>query len=233
VVNFAKTTLAASALAFIGTGTVLAADPAGIYLQIGGGGNWQESTQITGPGLIVSGGATSRSSINYDIGPFVTGSFGYAFGNGFRGEWEFGYRDSPASNVTLPSGATTSGNNIKADTTVYTYLFQGIYDFDLEKLLGGGPLARFSPHIGFGIGAANVNTNRSTSDTPFAYQVIAGVEYEITPNIKLGIDYRYLGTDTVNLKFTQIGSQNFNSTANYEDNAFLVTLRWRFGVLDF
>jgi outer membrane protein OmpA-like peptidoglycan-associated protein len=60
-----------------------------------------------------------------------------------------------------------------------------------------------TPHIGIGIGAAELNGNINgpnigfhshTSDAVFAYQAIAGLRYKFTPNFALDVDYRYRGT---------------------------------------
>src|SRR5690242_14595968 len=59
----------------------------GVYAQIGAGANFLENQKFTG-----LSGFITQSKLNYDVGPAVTGSVGYAFGNGLRAEGEFGYR---------------------------------------------------------------------------------------------------------------------------------------------
>ena len=74
-------------------------------------------------------------------------------------------------------------------------MFNAIYDVAL-----GWPV---TPHIGIGLGGAQVNGNvdgpqigfhSKTSDVVFAYQAIAGARYMVTPAIALDLDYRYRGS---------------------------------------
>lgn len=208
----------------LGMGAALAEEPASPYIQIGAGANFLESTEFTLPS-----GQNTQSNLNFDTGPVVTGSVGYAFGNGLRAEFELGYRSSSASNITLPNGNTTSGNFLQnSNFDVYTYIANVVYDFDLGRYFGPR-WAAWSPHIGGGIGAAVVNTTHAPSETVFAGQAIGGVEYRYRPNLRFGLDYRYVGTESVNLNFTQVGiATGRNVSASYHDHAVLLTLRWDF-----
>ncbi len=77
-----------------------------------------------------------------------------------------------------------------------------IYDFSLNS--------QFSPHLGAGIGAVDLNTGakvagvgavfRDNSDWEFGYQAIAGLRYAFNPNWALDVDYRYLGTANATTK---------------------------------
>jgi opacity protein-like surface antigen len=193
--------------------TVLGAEPTP-YLQIGAGANFMDRLKVES-----SLGVESRSQLNFDAGPIVTGAVGYAFRNNFRGEFEVGYRDAPGKDITLPGGGTLSPANFKAGSELYTYMVNGFYDF--------GPFySNWYPHIGFGVGAANVNFNRANSETVFAYQAIGGLEYQVQPRLRLGLDYRYLGTDTVHVNLTQAGSRGVSGS--FDDHAILFTLRWSF-----
>jgi opacity protein-like surface antigen len=184
------------------------------YVQIGAGANFMDRLKLESPA-----GVESRSQLNFDPGPLVTGSVGYAFANNFRAEFEVGYRDAPGKDITLPGGGTVSPANFKAGSEIYTYMANGFYDF--------GPFySSWYPHVGFGVGAANVNSHRANSETVFAYQAIGGLEYQLQPRLRLGLDYRYLGTDTVHLGLTQAGSRGVSGSVN--DHAILFTLRWNF-----
>jgi OmpA-OmpF porin, OOP family len=223
--RFAKTALGALALAITGSGATLAAESPGPYLQLGAGVNFLEGVHVSNS----SGTFTSDSHLNFDAGPIVTGTFGYAFGNSWRGEFEVGYRHSSAKNLTLPSGATVGGSlDLKADAAAYSYMFNAIYDFDLSGY--GAQYARWSPHVGGGIGAVVVNSNRAPGASTFGAQAIAGIEYAYQPNLRFGVDYRYLGTTGVEQTFTQDGITAGRAvSANYNDHAVLLTMRWKFG----
>lgn len=220
-----KTTLPTIALLAFGSGSVLAAEAPSPYLQLGAGVNFLEGVDLTN----AAGTFTTRSKLNFDAGPVVTGTFGYAFGNGWRGEFEFGYRNSSAKNLTLPSGATVGGSvDLKAEASAYSYMFNGIYDFDLSRF--GPQYSLWSPHVGGGIGAVVLTSNRSPSSTVFGGQAIAGVEYAYTPTLRFGLDYRFIGTTSAELTFTQDAITVGRSvSANYYDHAILLTMRWKFG----
>jgi OOP family OmpA-OmpF porin len=192
-----------------------AAEKATPYVQIGAGIHFMDSLKFND-----TAGTTSRSSLNFDPGAVVTGSVGYAFGNNMRAEFEVGYRDAPGSDITFPSGATS--RSVKGGAELYTYIVNGLYDFDF------GP-SKWYPHIGVGIGAVNVNSSRSPSETVFAYQAIGGVEYELQPQLRVGLDYRYLGSDTVHLTFTEPGlATGRGVSSSVDDHSILFTLRWKF-----
>src|SRR5690349_16334279 len=218
---------------FIG-GTVLAANSAqaqlsaggytfpgreypGVYAQIGAGANFLENQKFTG-----LSGFTTQSKLNYDVGPAVTGSIGYAFGNGLRAEGEFGYRSSPGKDVNLASGVTTSGTRLSIDTETKTYMANVIYDFYTGT--------RWTPHIGGGIGAVDVSSNRSGGTTVFGGQAIGGVEYALSPQLRIGLDYRYIASESYKLTYTS-GSLPVARTASsdYYDHSILLTLRYKFG----
>src|SRR5205814_252213 len=121
--------------------------------------------------------------------------------------------------LVLPSGATTSSSlNVKANAAASSYMVNGIYDFN--------PLNwPVTPHVGVGLGAATVRVNNIGNDTAFAYQAIAGADYHISPNLTVGLDYRFLGTDQLNLRNSSLVS----SRANYYDHAALLHVTWSFG----
>jgi OmpA-OmpF porin, OOP family len=184
----------------------------GPYLNLGGGANFLEGFSATG----VNGRTVQ---LNENPGPIGIVDLGYMLPYHFRGEIEFGYRYSDAKNITLPSGGTTPTSlNLKANATALTYMANLLYDFH--------PVWGFIPHVGAGVGAANVRVNNVGHDWPFAWQAMAGAEYPVAPNMKLGLEYRFLGTDSLTFKPTPA---TLESRPNYYDHAVLVTFRWNFG----
>src|SRR4051794_22952108 len=113
------------------------------YVQLGAGVNFMDRLKVES-----AVGTESRSQLNFDAGPVVTGSVGYAFANNFRAEFEVGYRDAPGKDITLPGGGTVAPANFSAGAEIYTYMGNGFYDF-------GPYYGAWSPHIGFGVGAAH------------------------------------------------------------------------------
>jgi opacity protein-like surface antigen len=102
-----------------------------------------------------------------------------------------------------------------------------IYDFDF-----GLPVI---PHIGGGIGAAEVTRNLSnifggTHDTVtvFAYQGIAGLRYRLSPAVAMDLDYRYFGTSETTFLSTNVGGDRIHS--NYRTHNIVLSLVYQFGV---
>jgi OmpA-OmpF porin, OOP family len=169
-------------------------------------------------GLSVSGPLFGETSLNYNWGPLGTATAGWALGNGLRGEFEFGYRHSEAKNITLPSGAVTPTSlGLKENATTYSYMVNGLYDFNTGT--------QWIPHLGAGVGVANVRVNNIGHVSPFAFQAIGGVNYAFSPNLKLGVDYHFLGTDALDFK----KNLPITSHSNYYDHAALVSVTYSFG----
>jgi opacity protein-like surface antigen len=211
--------LAAWGVVYVGPAEAMETETSSV--DIGAGMNSNEALRFTGPT-----GVQLRSQINFGPGFTVDRSVGYAFGNGLRGEFELGYRDTPEMNITLPSGLVGTPTNFKADAHLYTYLVNGIYDFHLTDL--GPAFAQWTAHVGFGVGA-NVNGNRGPSDSTFAFRAIAGVEYKYMPRLHFGLDYGYLHRSDVNPTFTQVGITVGHATStNIRDHAVLITAHWDF-----
>ena len=209
---------AAALVALVLAGPALAADPPGAYFQIGAGFNFLEGTKFSNSG----GTAVTESQLNFDIGPAVTGSVGYGFGNGWRAEFEFGYRNNPAHDLTVLTGAGPI--KLQADADAYSFFGNLIYAFDLSAY----GYDRLSPHVGGGIGAVNLQPTRAPASTVVGGQAIIGVEWAYT-NLSLGLDYRYIGTRSADFSFTQnaIAVGRTVNTA-YNDHSVLFTWRMRF-----
>ena len=183
------------------------------YINLGVGASFLESLDVKGAG-------GSEFKLNENPGPMGIAALGYNFSYNLRGEIEYGYRHNDAKNVTLPSGATTpTALGLKANAMAQSFMANGYYDFM--------PVWAFIPHVGAGVGAANVKVNNVGHQWPFAWQAMAGAEYPVSQNVKLGLEYRFLGTEELNLRPS--GASLASGHANYYDHAVLVNLRWTFG----
>ena len=122
---------------------------------------------------------------------------GYGFDNGFRLETTFGYRGGSLE----PDGVVNGGPAV--DSAIYRYeqgsdgkmqmwdlMFNGLYDFN--------PEGQVQPYLGAGVGLAQLNAKAfslrallpdgsattvngfSDKDTSVAYQLLAGIGYDIT-----------------------------------------------------
>jgi len=130
---------------------------------------------------------TVSSNIGYALGGFA----GYEFGNGFRVEGELAYR----RNSLDEQSALGTTFQMQGDAATLALMANGIYEFQT-----GG--SAFSPYIGAGIGMARFSlidagvvgsTPEDNDDTVLAYQLIAGIGYELSPTLTLFADYRLFG----------------------------------------
>jgi len=131
---------------------------------------------------------TVTTNIGYAVGGFV----GYDFGGGFRAEGELAYR----RNGLDEQSALGISFKMQGDVSSLAVMANGIYEF-------GSGASAFSPHIGAGIGVARFSfidaglvggPTESDNDTVFAYQLILGVDYELSPTLSVFADYRLFGT---------------------------------------
>lgn len=186
----------------------------GFYLGLGGGLNLETDNDFRGAG--------TDSKASYEPGYAAIGSIGYAFGNGLRLELEPGYR---RNNVDTINGLAGTGH-----TEIASGMVNAIYDFDIRT-----PVVPLVPHLGAGIGYAHA-WNRSVphnglqvdgSDDALAYQAIAGVEYAISPGLKLGFDYRWFVANDVN--FRESTTALPVHVGDLESHTVLFTIRYELG----
>jgi outer membrane protein OmpA-like peptidoglycan-associated protein len=158
--------------------------PASFYVGIFGGAIFPLHSSIDGPQV------PSGSRADWNTGWVAGGTVGYIIGNGFRVEAEGAYRYSQLHQLYgIGGGGRIS--NISAMGNV-------LYDINTGTFI--------TPYIGAGVGVsyAQVRANPSPSaatqvffsdhDVVFAYQGIAGLSFQITPEVALGVDYRFFGT---------------------------------------
>ena len=122
-------------------------------------------------------------------------ALGYDFGQ-FRVELEGIYRNN---NPDVGSYLETWGGLINL-----------LYEFDF-----GFPL---KPHIGVGIGYGHFDLDPLQSDESFILQGIAGIEYAVTPNIAVWVDYRFTNNDWIQ-----------SNDVEFDSHAVLAGLRFTFG----
>jgi opacity protein-like surface antigen len=131
---------------------------------------------------------------------------GYQFNSSFRADGTIEYR---------------AGANLRSASAAYPWLGQAqdedAFHADVSSLVGlvngyvtPGAWYGFSPFLGAGVGFADnrllsVSTDAlgqrgqfgSGSRTSFAWAAMAGVDYDLTANLKLELNYRYLSYGTV------------------------------------
>jgi opacity protein-like surface antigen len=186
--------LAAAIIAAAWSCPVAAADD-GWYIGAQAGASFLEDAENSGSGSDI----TSTTKDGYS----VAGAAGYRFGNGLRADAELGYSRQGFDSLQIRAdgglgaafglgslnGATVNATGHVSALSLLANLW---YDFDLGCAL--------KPYAGGGIGAARISatdvavggvTIVNGSDTVFAFQIGAGVGYEVFPAAILSIDYRY------------------------------------------
>jgi OmpA-OmpF porin, OOP family len=184
------------------------------YFKLSGGVNWMADADYDVPAIspIV---LTSTQS----MGPVVIGAIGKSFDSGLKLEGELSYRsndfdDIKATGTTTVSGVTLTGTNVpvalKGDVTSIGLMGNVVFDFAKDE--------KFHPFILAGVGGAQVSINDASSggsalvdddDFVVAYQFGAGLNYDISDEMMIGISYRYFGT--TNPEFTgSDGSTTFD-----------------------
>lgn len=139
-------------------------------------------------------------------------ALGYKFGP-TRLEGEIGYQKNDFDDVTVTVAGVGSaslkgvGVPFSGDTEVTSFLMNGYYDFTNDSA--------FTTYVTAGLGLAkvegsmdlpSVGASASDSDTVFAYQIGAGVEYALNQTVSLDVRYRYFATsdpsfDTTDAEF--------------------------------
>ncbi|MFN3834815.1 MAG: outer membrane protein [Glycocaulis sp.] len=194
---------------------------AGFNLQCDSSNSGAFSSDFTtGEGVAVPAGTVLASGTplgwktEFETGGFFTLAYGWRMDSGLRFEAELGYsssdvdthRDvtvaggdiggadaavlitgSPALGVTV-ANLVADGRGVIRNTGL---MLNGFYDFDM-----GGPLGAY---VGAGIGFNRVKVRYNPSDvdiingsdTVFAYQLMAGANFNVSDNVQLFGGYRY------------------------------------------
>jgi OmpA-OmpF porin, OOP family len=215
-----KKTLGVLAGVLLGTVSMAAlADPTtGPYATIAAGPSFYEDiTPSLEPGALGNVATTTT----FKTGFRTTAALGWGWGNGFRTEFEFGYSAADVNNGYLSNDGRVSE---------FTLLGNALYDFDT-----GTP---WTPHVGVGlgvgldrVGGVNFPAGVQTIDnhgTLFTWQGIAGLEYAFNPQLRLGVDYRYVGSQDMEVAS---GNNISPKAASYDigSHNVLLTLRVDFG----
>jgi OOP family OmpA-OmpF porin len=133
-----------------------------------------------------------RAKPGYNLG----GAVGSNFTENLAGELEISYASAAAANYSPPLPGPATGNLTGSASTI-----TGMINAYLGADVGG-----FRPYVGAGIGIAYFTAHNiedpglpspagpllNGSDTGFAAQFLAGVDFAVADNVMLGGRYRYL-----------------------------------------
>lgn len=170
-------------------------------------------TGLTGPYLGIWGGYTVSPDATYERGPYSfdldvqqTWAFGIKAGftppqaKYFSFEFEFSYSNPDIDRSVFAQAGTDFISLDEANAKLYNYMFNIIAKY---------PEGKFHPYIGVGlgmsyvevegtlrarIGGTSITEYDSDNNTAFAWQILAGVDIELTNNLVLDLGYRYFYT---------------------------------------
>jgi opacity protein-like surface antigen len=175
----------------------------------------------------IPSGTSLTLETRFKTGFNVSGYAGYKFDNGFRVDAEVGYSENDvkdhknltvggavidaldvvvltrgAASATNPTVGTVIGNGGKGRLRNLSVFGNAYYDFNREGAI--------QPYIGAGVGVQEVKVRYEPSDVPvangkkakFAYQLMAGLTYKISPSFELFGQYNYRASDRANVPLT-------------------------------
>ena len=167
----------------------------------------------------IGGGPDAKSvlgrlsaTVDTDLGPVVMGTVGHALGNGMRLEGEISWRrnnlDSASLRLPTASGSVDTEGNLQNRAV----MVNGVYDFQFGSsitpfVLGGIGVSRVDVEV-TQIGSRSLNFE--DDEIVFAYQVGAGLTYQLTESISLDVSYRFFGTPQVDSGGTEINNLHHN-----------------------
>jgi outer membrane protein OmpA-like peptidoglycan-associated protein len=202
----------------------------GFYGAIGAGLNYLQPDQDVES---VGYAPAFDSEADYKNGIGVYTAFGYDWGNKYRGEIEFAYRQNDARHYAGDGLGFSGWPTLDGDLQAYSIMFNVIRDFDT-----GGNI---TPYVGLGVGGASFKNQVTGADAGFgtliiddsakrlAYQAIAGIAVKLAEGLALDLSYRY---------FAAAGTPKFDGTIDgdpvtirhdYDTHSLFAGLRWNFG----
>jgi opacity protein-like surface antigen len=207
---FSCVAIAALAI-FLSAGSVFAAENSGFYVGILGGYVIPQTLTLSDP----DGGAKyADTTLNNGYMAGVKAGWNTPFTKRIMAlEMEYNYIRNDFDNskvfyLNVPKDGMVGNGTFDGTIGIHALLF---------NVKARYPEGRFHPYAGAGLGwsivqvgditareAGTSNTNILNGDTGngFCWQLLAGVDFDITPNIGVGIGYKYFATKPT------IGSKN-------------------------
>jgi opacity protein-like surface antigen len=229
--------LATTAVALVSMSSPANAE--GIYVSVFGGLNLQPDSSAVVQGDFFGGDATTAYSESADTGFVLGGAIGAhldRWAQGLRTELEISYRRNDIDGWWSVSTETDTGfaeGLIGANTSTFAIMANVWYEFDLgskaRPYVGGGAgwarskievaVNETTNDIGFSF---NESTSYEESESGFAWTLGAGVNYEVSPGVDVGIGYRYFNGPGFDPLF--IGKNNIAVPFDNENHAVSVNL---------
>jgi opacity protein-like surface antigen len=188
---------------------------------------------IEGGVLFGDGTDGSPIAVETERGWDLDALLGYDFG-AFRIEGEAGYKMADADRITSTgididpgtAGVQTAAA-LNGDLTVKSLMANALVDLGSDQSVNfyaGGGVGYAWVDLDGTSGAANT-AFLDDSDSGFAWQLIAGVRVPVTPNVDLGLKYRYFNVDNLNM----LSRTNAAFDTDLQTHSALASLLFNFG----
>lgn len=185
-------------------------DTSGWYLRgdVGVAINQMSSLRSTlQPTNMLGGGAPAIATAYSDIGDsaIIGIGVGYQFNNWFRADATIDYRTSASYRKGMTYTAFCANpfclDTYTANVSSAAFMLNGYVDL--------GTWAGVTPYIGAGVGMAShrmkgltdvgagLGTANDMTRTNFAWALMAGLGYNVTPNLKIDAGYRYIDMGSI------------------------------------
>jgi opacity protein-like surface antigen len=192
------------------------------YAAIGGGAN------LLGTPSLDNAASTRKLEPDFDTGWALSGSVGYRWTCGLRTEVEASYRRNEAGSTHT---AVFGDIDLDGDTSQYAVMANVLYDFRVGENL--------TLSLGGGVGLADADTQISIGPTwpyisdldhswSFAWQLIGGVSYSLSPNTEFFVEYHYFRNDG-NDVITNPMLVPLETGMDMENQTVMVGVRFAFG----
>lgn len=198
-------------------------EPKGFYGTLYGQYSRIGSSNFTESGAL---GAGSGLYAEFGAGFGWGGDFGWRYGNGWAAEVEWNYRSHGLD--ALRRGGTQLARD--GDFASNTLLINGLRRFPTA--------GAWTPYLGAGIGWVQEididitpsagGAERGYATSKFAFQLIAGVEYALTPQWRLTADARWLRVGSVRLNNEEGNGGGSAGPLDYNPFSVQVGVRYSF-----
>lgn len=212
-------------------------DWSGFYIGINGGGGWSRKCWDTTTPVTIVGAAVvvvppGPEGCHDASGGVVGGQLGYRWQSG---AWVFGlegqgdWSNIRGSNASIYAPFAGASNRTKIDAIG---LITGQVGYAWNNVLfyvKGGAMGVSDKYQGY-VTATNVVFDRA-SETRYGGAVGAGIDFGITPNIVLGVDYMHGFLGSRDITFTSVTTGLLSRTDRIRQDVDLVTARlsYKFG----
>lgn len=172
-------------------------------------------------------GSDNNGELVTDGGTAFMFSLGRINGNNLRTEAELSFRSSDVNSFLSSGDEFEYSGQLQA----FSGMANAYWEFT------SFPSERIKPYVGAGVGFTSLTTTledsdgssllstEKNSDSSFAYQWMAGLNYKVNNNLDLFSEYRFLDMDRFQIRSTQ---STLTGDYGYSASSIGLGLRWKF-----